>query len=196
MKRIVLSLVAVCIALSVSAQYYGSGNSKIGSKRSNKSNYRNNLTTTNTSAETKDPWNCSVVGIGYIADTEFLDKGSFGLTESFFAGSDRHVGAMLQWSDMYNLASEKFMDNIKCLLGPIFYQSFTDNFILFAPLCVSISTLPGGKKLYWGAALMPSIGLKAGALFLSAGWNITYPFSGEKKEIDTKTVSISLGVTI
>jgi hypothetical protein len=71
------------------------------------------------------------------------------------------------------------------------------NLILYAPVCATYSGYSDGssdQKTAWGASVIPSLGLKAGKLFISAGWNLAYSFKTEKT--DTECFFINLGLFI
>lgn len=194
-RQFTLIAVMVFAALTVNAQFYGSGNSKVGGGSSKRA-YSSGLTAEkpSSSRSSSSSWECAAYGIGYSANFDYADKGALGIALYGFPGSDKHVGMAIQYNGIYSLASEKFFDDFKGCLGPNFYTALSDEVVLFAPLCLTVSSMSSeSSKLSWGAALIPSIGLKLGKLFLSAGWNVEYNFSAKQDNFNTETFHISLG---
>jgi len=199
MKRFILLAISVSFSIVSNAQYYGGGNTKVGQTgKSSKQQYLGEFSTarnnTSKTESTASEWDGSIYGIGYSADFDFADKGGLGLSLNGFSGNDKHVGLSFMWNGIYNVGTEKFMNSYQALLGPNFYTAVTDNLIFYAPLCLSVSSMGDSDKIYWGGALIPSIGIKAGALFLSAGWNLFYNFSAKEDQFNSKNFVITLGI--
>lgn len=196
MKRHLMIIAAIVFAtLAANAQFYGTGNQKVGSGNSKRSFSSSQTVEKSSSQSSSSDWDCEAIGIDYHASFDFADKGSFGLTAYGFNGSNKHVGGAFQWNHIYSLASEKFVECLEYRLGPNFYQVLSSNVVLFAPLCLTMSTIPDSEKIYWGATFTPSLGLKLGKLFLSAGWNLTYNFSAKQDQFNSETFNISLCLT-
>lgn len=193
MKKFILLVFVMYSTFAANAQYYGNGTLKVGnSEYTSKSSYRNEYTSDNSVSTSS--WNGTAYGIGYASTFDDADKGGFGISVHGFFRGGKHIGMSMMWNGIYNLGTEKFFDYYQGLIGPNFNLPVTDNVILFAPLCLSMSSVGGSDKIYWGASLIPSVGIKFGSFFLSAGWNLSYNFSAKEDQFNSEQFAISLAI--
>lgn len=192
MRKFILLVFATCPIFVANAQYYGNGTQKIGnSKYANKSENYQSEYTSDKSVSTSS-WDGGVWGVKYTSTFEDAGKGSFGIVGYGFGKNPLVMSMMLD--GIYNLGTEKFFEYYQFSIGPNLNLPMTDNVILFAPVCLSMSQVKGSEKFYWGATVIPSIGLKFGRLFLSAGWNLFYDFSAKEDQFNSKQFAISLAI--
>lgn len=149
----------------------------------------------------KEAWfndRSTVFGAGYGSTFDYVDKGDLGYEIHAFGLANSAIGLSMRLGGFYNFATKKFIENYSVSIGPNVCLPITRNFAFYTPLYVNISSVPtyedgeSKTKTQWGASLIPSLAIKAGSFFLSAGLNISKAFVSESK-ITANAFMITIG---
>jgi hypothetical protein len=144
----------------------------------------------------RDVWSTGTWSLNYLANFDYADKGGIGFSMDCFMAGGSPIGLSWGFQGLYNLATEKWCsDGFGGFFGPNVAFPLSENFLLYAPVCAtctSYTNIDGDIKSAWGASVVPSIGIKMGNLFVSAGWYLSYSFKTSKSNSDSFFVNIGL----
>lgn len=142
----------------------------------------------------KDEWHGGVWSLNYIASGDYADKGSIGVNSDGFMLGESNFGYSWGFMGMYSLATKKWFDSFASYLGPNIAFPITKELLLYVPVCVTMSSEGSGSdsKIVWGASATPSIGIKLGNAFISAGWYMYHNFKSSQSNTDCFFVTLGI----